>query len=128
MSEDEMFTRNAIAIRISREEAVGMGLVEPTPEEAGERAERARQHDIKRAAAWAVYDAARPALASVSDPVARTVLDLHRSETVESPKCEGCDMDGYDAERPDWPCRTVQAVAEHYGIDLPDPWLIWRRP
>ena len=120
----EMFRKNSIAIRLSREEAVGYGLVEPTPEEAAERAERSRLHDIKRAAAWEVYDAARPALDALTDPVARSVLDLHRSETVEHPRCEGCDMNGYDAERPYWPCRTVQAVAHHHGIELPDPWLI----
>jgi hypothetical protein len=31
--------------------------------------------------------------------------------------CHGCDMDGYEAERPPSPCSTIQAVARELGID-----------
>lgn len=29
--------------------------------------------------------------------------------------CEGCDMEGYECERPEWPCSTYQLVGKHYG-------------
>jgi hypothetical protein len=31
--------------------------------------------------------------------------------------CEGCDAGAYAEESPDWPCRTVQAIARELGIE-----------
>ena len=57
------------------------------------------------------------ALNKVADPVARTVLDLHRC--VEYGECDGCDFAGYEGDRPQWPCRTVIAVAGAVGVAVP---------
>lgn len=81
---------------------------------------------VKHSGRDAQLDEARQALAALTDPLARAVLDLHHEQGMyrESgypwPTCDGCDMDGYEAEPPEWPCRTVQAVARHYGIALPE--------
>lgn len=101
-------------VPVPRELLLDAGMVDPTPVELAERKrrtaewrQRAAEHEERRAAA-------RSALAAVTDPVARIVLDLH----TENPhgECVGDDMDGYEAESPEWPCRTVEAVAAHYGI------------
>jgi len=124
----QSYYRNQVAIRVSREMLVAMGEVEPTPEERAEMDKQAAESNARRRESWRIYDAARPALDAITDPVARAVLDLHSSETIEAPRCDGCDIEGYECERPEWPCRTVQAVAGHYGIDLPSAWDLWRRP
>lgn len=54
------------------------------------------------------------ALTSVTDPVARAVLDLHK---VDGGVCaEEQDTDGYS---PSWPCQTVVTVATVLGIPVP---------
>ncbi|OLT24374.1 hypothetical protein BJF79_13610 [Actinomadura sp. CNU-125] len=114
----EYYTVNkpGVIVPVSRELLLDHGLVEPTPVERAERErraaewrQRAEEHEARRAAA-------REALAAITAPVARIVLDLH----VENPRgeCGGDDMDGYDAEFPEWPCRTVEKVAAHYGISF----------
>lgn len=122
------WVNNAIAVNISRDRALMFGLVTPTPEEAAEGERRARQYDVRRRESWRLYDEARAALASITDPLARAILDLHATDTIERPTCGGCDIDGYEAEAPEWPCRTVQTVADQYEITLPDPAHLWRRP
>ncbi len=32
--------------------------------------------------------------------------------------CFGCDIDGYDAEHPEWPCRTVGTIAARLGVTV----------
>lgn len=93
----------------------------PTDEEREASRERKRE-------AWRLYDAARPALDAITDPLARAILDLHHADEVEFPKCAGCDFGGYEAEEPEWPCRTVQAVAAQHGVELPDAGYLWSRP
>lgn len=94
-----------------------------------ERAERRAAYQKKRDEAWATYHAAVPALDAISDPVARLVLDLHapkarhtRTDWVFAPECGGCEFGGYEGEPPNWPCGTTAAIADHYGIALPNPW------
>lgn len=106
----QLFTREAL------------GLVDPPTDEEREAAHR------RKVEAWRLYDAARPALAAITEPVTRAILDLHHADEVEFPKCKGCDFGGYEAEEPEWPCRTVQAVAAQHGIELPDAGYLWRRP
>lgn len=77
---------------------------------------RYRQREAARAEALA---AAREQLTAITDPVARAVLDLHAPDDFGD--CMGDDMEGYEAEAPTWPCRTVEAVAGHYGIRLKAP-------
>lgn len=54
------------------------------------------------------------ALTSITDPVARAVLDLHK---VDGSICaEEQDDDGYGTS---WPCQTVVTVATTLGIPVP---------
>lgn len=41
--------------------------------------------------------------------VVRSMAELHGpvvSLTYSRAVCDGCDMDGYECESPEWPCRT----------------------
>lgn len=110
------YIKRGAYIPFTREMLLDAGMVEPTPEEraAMERAEaEARQRAAVRAEKLAE---ARRQFAALDDPLTRVVLDLHAED--EHGDCEGCDFGGYEGERPGWPCRTVEAVAAHYGIDL----------
>lgn len=110
------FERNTIAFNVSREMAVDYGLVEPTPEESAQRA--------ARTAEWKRKDALRrqadvdmlAALRAKDDPATDAMLDLHQSTGDSYPECHGDDFSGYDGERPEWPCRTVLALAKVHGV------------
>lgn len=60
------------------------------------------------------------ALAGEDDPFVRALLDLHSAD--EYGNCRGCDFAGYDAEPPEYPCRTVALVAYHASIEMPETW------
>lgn len=104
-------------VQMPRDMAIDYGLVEPTEAERAEReASRVEWERRKQAAteARAVFVAA---LAAVTDPVARAVLDLHKP--AERGQCHGCDADGYEWDYPEWPCRTTTTIAAKLGIDVP---------
>lgn len=109
-------------VPVSREQAVEYGLVEPTPEERAEHARVAALAAVRRRTAWATLTRAQAALAAVVDPLSRSLLDLHTHTSEGRPRCEGCDV---EAEQPEWPCRTVQEIARHHGIELPKPGDLW---
>lgn len=76
-------------------------------------------------------------LDAVEEPTLRRLLDLHaRVPSGSQWICQGCDFDGYEAEEPTWPCRTVEAIIEtHLGVVLPagprpvQQWgLVYRAP
>jgi hypothetical protein len=57
----------------------------------------------------------------------RAVVELHAPVTHYPgsdvsvgfrPQCFGCEIDGYDAEHPEWPCGTVKAIARELGIEV----------
>lgn len=113
-----VFEKNAITMRISREMARDQGLIEPNRDELTERSawhERFRRDDAARQQRYAVgYMALLEA-----DPATAVVARLHAPD--DHPwalRCEGCDFGGYDAEAPDWPCRTIGALADHHDIDM----------
>lgn len=58
-------------------------------------------------------------LNSINDPLARTVLALHRDCGSGSDACDG----GFDgqpiAQRVDWGCETTGVIALHFGIEYP---------
>jgi len=83
---------------------------EPTAEQ---RAEAERQR-LKRAARQVAF---RQQLADVTDPLARKILDLHHRD--DRGQCVGCDPGSYAEDCADWPCSTIETIAEHYGIELP---------
>lgn len=107
-------------IPMSREVAIDYGLVEPTAEERLEAEVSRAAYEHRKAEREVRMAAFRADLAVVGDPIARAVLDLHAEQDgVAWTVCRGCDSDGYDAEPPPWPCRTVDAVAEALGIEVP---------
>lgn len=108
-------------IQMTREMLVGYGLAEPTPEEQAKLDASRADVDRRRAAATEAWPGFVAALAAVTDPVARAVLDLHANV---DRMCDGCEFGGYEAERPSWPCATIDAVATALGIDVPaDLWM-----
>lgn len=104
-------------VHLPREQAIAYGLVQPTEAERRQQDEERARYEQRRADATAAWSLFVAALDAVAEPVARAVLALHARN--DDGECEGCDMDGYDAERPYWPCRTIVTVAEALGIDVP---------
>lgn len=112
------FQKNSVAIRISREMAIDLGMTEPTPEERATRDTQMAQYREREAERQARYEVGLVALAA-ADEVTRAVLELHAPvEQYGRRVCEGCDMDGYEAESPEWPCRTVEVLAKANGLDM----------
>lgn len=115
------FQKNAIALSISREMAVDMGLAEPTLEERAELETWSARYAERRFAAAERVPAAIRALDATDDPIARAVLDLHQrwSSYGSGWQCGGCDQ-GCSCDSAEWPCSTVFLIAERLGVDLTD--------
>lgn len=110
----------AYTFNVSREYALDMGMIEPTPEELAERNDRSRAfHAEQQARRVQALDALEQLRSK--DSLTASILDLHSCDTGAdwSPECAGCDFSGYEGEPPEWPCRTILALAEHHGIDMP---------
>lgn len=72
-------------------------------------------HNMEQAA-----DAHRLLLAAVEPPLL-PVVQLHQpvaTTSYSAPECDGCDFSGYDGERPDWPCRTIQLINQHSHVGV----------
>lgn len=91
---------------------LALRLASATPQEKATREATLAATQARNAAYKEALVPFREALAQVTDPVARTVLDLHDS-TDWCPQC-GDNEDGQS-----WPCDTVEAVAEALGIEVP---------
>lgn len=112
--------KNSIAIQISREMALIHGLVEPTPEERAEMDERHRLYVIEENRRAFVKEAAIGFLGQIEDEPSKSMIALHGPVAEYGHDvCQGCDADGYERECPEWPCRTIETIANHYGIELP---------
>lgn len=111
-----MVRKYGTTVQVSRDMALDMGLVQPTPAERAEQEAWRVEYAQRKQAATEALPVFVAQLAAVADPVARAVLDLHKAERGW---CEGDDFGGYDGERPEWPCRTVEAVAAALGITVP---------
>lgn len=116
------FRTNSFVYRVSREEAIAYGHVKPTPEEVEHHNTESRVRWEKSVAEWEEADRFRSALADVTDPVARVVLDLHRPLDDDTAECDHCVRGEYGDHEP-WPCDTVEAVSQALGIKPPDAWL-----
>lgn len=68
------------------------------------------------AARW--VDAMRR-LNSIDDPLARSVLALHRDCGAGTGTCDGDDEGELMKRRVDWGCETTAVVAHHLGIEYP---------
>lgn len=51
-------------------------------------------------------------------PLILKLLELHHAD--ENGTCDGCDMDGYECDNPEWPCRTVRLIAKHFSRPAPE--------
>jgi hypothetical protein len=55
---------------------------------------------------------ARQAELIAAGGVGAALAQLHAPD--ERRECNGCDFDGWEAERPEWPCRTWVLLDEHF--------------
>jgi hypothetical protein len=54
------------------------------------------------------------------------VRELHGDE--RGLRCLGCDMEGYEAEAPEWPCRTATLVYSADEItEITETYKLWAR-
>jgi len=59
------------------------------------------------------------ALVEATDGTLRDVVRLHAPMwDLYQYVCRGCDADGYEWEPPQWPCSTVELIADQLGVDL----------
>jgi len=83
-----------------------------------------REYQRRVGEAQEQWPAALEQLDGVTDPGLRAVLDLHRRERdrVGPGRREGYDCHGCDSccQSAGWPCSTVETVAGHLGIVLPE--------
>lgn len=84
------------------------GFVKPTPEERERWRRRAAEADQERRARLLRHDQ----LIATATGLQRAVLELHAPVPGAREVCEGCDIDGYEAEPPEWPCRTWALAAD----------------
>ncbi len=58
----------------------------------------------------------RQLLAKVDHPALRAIVELHHpSKGWPWPECRGDEFGGYEAERPGWPCDTIDVLLNHYA-------------
>lgn len=120
---DGGFQQNSIALHVSREMALDHGLVEPTEAERIERRDSLRRFLEREGELWPIQQAAVAALDAITDPLARALLDHHKkAEDSWDDGCEGCDPGSSAESRPEWPCSTVEKIAEAQGITMPEWW------
>lgn len=102
--------REAVRAEVSRKSLRRAGLP-PTPEQVAEMAEWQRTRAEYRAAVerehgFLLADVPRRGLAE-------EMLTLHAPNA--EVRCDGCDFSGYEAESPEWPCRSYRRTAERYS-------------
>lgn len=120
MSDPLKFTKHSFAIRISRDMALALGHVEPTPEERAEMDERHRFYVLEENRRALIKEAAIGFLGQIEDEPTKSLVALHGPVAEYGHDiCEGCDYSGYEGEPPEWPCRTIETIANHYRIELP---------
>jgi hypothetical protein len=121
MTTESMFEVNTIAYRLPMSLAV-LGYDDRPPYEKSLSRALWRNREAAEAAAKAkLWDSL---IAHARTTTELAVLQLHApafSTYSNWPDgiCEGCDATGYDWEPPEWPCRTMEAMAKAWGIDTP---------
>lgn len=104
-------------VPVTRDVLIDHGLLKPTAEEQARLDAWRVDYERRKQAATEAWPGFVEALAAITDPVGRAVLDMHRSD---SGWCAGCDgSDGY-GEGAVWPCGTTEVVAKALGIPVPE--------
>jgi hypothetical protein len=69
---------------------------------------------VERIAAYRARTAAKQAEIAAMEARLKTfpdilqpIIELHHRD---GGQCMGCDVDGYECEQPEWPCRTIQTI------------------
>ncbi|MCW2825721.1 MAG: hypothetical protein JWQ91_2638, partial [Aeromicrobium sp.] len=59
-------------------------------------------------------------LNTISDSLARTLIDLHRDCGSGDGVCDDTeDLDDRPARRAEWGCETIGTIAQHFAIEYP---------
>lgn len=56
-------------------------------------------------------------LEGIEDPTARRMLELHSPDRRQ--ECKGCDPGAFAQTGADWPCQTVELIADIHGATIP---------
>lgn len=85
-----------------------------TPEQKAADEKRWQEMDAERKRADQAELNAHGERMAAATGLRRAILELHAPQRYESGRlhCDGCDMDGYEVEAPDFPCRTYTLAAE----------------
>lgn len=86
-------------------------LLEPTDEDR----ERWRKRAEERAAEYRAALARHDELLATTTGLRHAILGLHApvpKSYGDEHECRGCELNGYDAEHPDWPCRTYELARD----------------
>jgi hypothetical protein len=51
------------------------------------------------------------AVVAAAPDLLRPILELHAPTADRYPRCDGCDMSGWEAEAPEFPCRTYELAS-----------------
>ena len=104
---------NCAAVPASYAEAVG--FKPPTDENWAEWHKECQRKEKLRLAAVTEFitDLERHA-----DPAVRAVMGLHRPLCAEQDECAGCSTSDYYNDA--WPCETITAIADAYGVAVPE--------
>jgi len=78
---------------------------EPDTDETA-KAERIAAYRARAAAQQAEIAAMETRLKTFPD-ILQPIIQLH---TRDGSQCAGCDVDGYECEQPEWPCRTIKTI------------------
>lgn len=79
-------------------------------------------HEIPGPGSASAWVAAQRRLNTITDPLARRLIELHRDSGSGTGECDPVDdLDDVDAgPRIGWGCETTRLIAEHYNIASPD--------
>lgn len=111
--------KNSVTIAVSREYLLDMGLIEPTSQEAADRAAQRAAYRIRAARQEQVRAEWFSAVLDAAGPVGRAILEEHVPGEYDD--CEGDGFDSYAGLS--WPCRTLRTGAAAAGIPVPEE--IW---
>ena len=105
-------------VPFSREVLIAHGVIEPTPEERAQMEENDRRYAEARATEERMLTKARTQLVAIAqtNPGVQAVLELHRE--TEDQYCAACTYGEFN-DHAAWPCLTIHALADAYGIEMP---------